>query len=196
MRLIREKCQLADTLFFDYETASQIFWNKNKNKNTWCPACWDSRAVLGNWQTPRVSSSRRWHYFPSIVVSYESKACLGGKQLSFGKLANSKCQILFQKIKKAAKLSYFFLPNEEHSLCQWSPQARCIREEMKELTEALFLKLEILQALPSSSIDAKAPVSHHHCSLIGDGLIDCAALKNSPFPNAKNPWGWTNINPE
>lgn len=33
--------------------------------------------------------------FPSILVFYESKACLGGKQLSFGELTNSKCQILF-----------------------------------------------------------------------------------------------------
>lgn len=42
--------------------------------------------------------------FPSFPVFYESKACLGGKQLSFGKLTNSKGQILFQKIKKAVKL--------------------------------------------------------------------------------------------
>lgn len=42
--------------------------------------------------------------FPSILVFYESKACLGGKQLSFGELTNSKCQILFQKIRKAVKL--------------------------------------------------------------------------------------------
>ena len=34
---------------------------------------------------------------------------LGGKQLSFGKLPNSKCQTLLQKIKKVVKLQYFSL---------------------------------------------------------------------------------------
>lgn len=46
---------------------------------------------------------KRWH-FPSILISYDGKACLGGKQLSPGELGNSKCQMLFRKIRKATEL--------------------------------------------------------------------------------------------
>ena len=52
-RTIREKCQLADAVFLDYEMATHISWNKKENENTGCSACWSSLwlAILGRWQT-------------------------------------------------------------------------------------------------------------------------------------------------
>ena len=99
-RAIREKCQLADAVFLDYEMATHISWNKKENENTGCLACLSVisyiRKVADHLEDGVI--------FPSILVFYESKACLGGKQLSSGELTNSKCQILLQEIRKAVKL--------------------------------------------------------------------------------------------
>ena len=99
-RAIREKCQLADAVFLDYEMATHISWNKKENENTGCLACLSVisyiRKVADHLEDGVI--------FPSILVFYESKACLGGKQLSSGELTNYKCQILLQEIRKAVKL--------------------------------------------------------------------------------------------
>lgn len=123
------------------------------------------------------------HYFPWILVSYKSKACLGDRQLSFGKLENSKCYNFFSENRESCEVVGFFSAQTNNTLyVNEAHRPGSIIRGNEQVEVALLPKLEALQTMPPSV--THTPLSFHHCSLTWGGSLWFFCLQEPPYRNA------------
>lgn len=105
-----------------------------------------------------------------------------------------------RKSRRLWSCNTFFWPDEQHSICQWSPQAREYHRGDKEVTNSGCLSSirspEDYPFLLRICNPSPPTLSLNHGSLTWGGAYKTVLPSRIPLPKCKHPWEWTHINPD